>query len=382
MRRVTILALLVVFACAGAANAQTLTGTIQGKVTDEQGGVLPGVTVTLTGSRGSQTMVSDAQGAYRFIGLTPGNYSVRAELSGFKPKEQQNIDVGIGKTLDVGLAMSMGGLTETVEVVANAVMIDTQSTATDTNLSQDLLFSMPLGYGNTASTIMNYSPGINNGAAFGGQGDYGNALMLDGVDTRDPDQGAAWTFFNFNIVEEVQVGALGQPAEYGGFTGAVVNSITKSGGNRFSFLTDVKYTNDGLASDNTSAELIKKNLLLSDPQRDTLLMDYTVQLGGPLQKDKIFFFVSGQRYEIKTHRSGQKALREEVSPRFNGKVTFQPTPNDNIIASIQYDSYNQRGRIGSVPAYVANQSQTIDQDSPEYIWNAQYRKVFTSTTFL
>ena len=240
MRRIITIALLVAFSFAGLASAQTLTGTIQGKAMDEQGGVLPGVTVTLTGRTGAQTQVTDAQGAFRFIGLPPGNYDVRAELAGFKPKEQQNIDVGIGKTLDVPLAMSVGGLTESVDVVANAVMIDTQSTATDTNLSQDLLFSMPLGYGNTAASIMNYSPGINQGAAFGGQGDYGNALMLDGVDTRDPDAGSAWTFFNFNIVEEVQVGGLGQPAEYGGFTGAVVNSITKSGGNRLSFLTDVK----------------------------------------------------------------------------------------------------------------------------------------------
>ena len=68
--------------------------------------------------------------------------------------------------------------------------------------------------------------------------------MLDGVDTRDPEGGTAWTFFNYNIIEEVQVGGLGQPAEYGGFTGAVVNTITKSGGNRFSFLSDYRYTND------------------------------------------------------------------------------------------------------------------------------------------
>ena len=123
-------------------------------------------------------------------------------------------------------------------------------------------------------------------------------------------------------------------------------------------------------------------MLLADPSVNTKLLDYTVQLGGPVKKDKIFFFLSGQRYEIKTHNSGVKALREEVSPRLNVKFTFQPTPNDNIVASLQYDHYNQKGRIGLVPGYAATQSQTIDQDSPEAIWNAQYRKVFNSTTFL
>ena len=68
--------------------------------------------------------------------------------------------------------------------------------------------------------------------------------MLDGVDTRDPEGGSAWTFFNYNIIDEIQVGGLGQTAEYGGFTGAVVNTITKSGGNRFSFLSEWRYSND------------------------------------------------------------------------------------------------------------------------------------------
>lgn len=382
MRRVLTFALLVAVAYAGVASAQTLTGTITGKVTDQQGGVLPGVTMTLTGKTGSQTQVTDAQGVYRFLGLLPGTYSIKAELAGFKSREQLNLEVGMNKTVELPLSMAVGGLTETVDVVANAVMIDATSTATDNNLSQDLLFSMPLGYGNTASTIMNYSPGINGGSAFGGASDYANGLMLDGVDTRDPDAGSAWTFFNFDIVEEVQVGALGQPAEYGGFTGALVNSITKSGGNRFSFLTDIKYTNSSLSSDNTSADLIAKNLLLGDASRNSKLLDYTVQLGGPLKKDKVFFFASFQRYQIETHNSGSKALRQEVSPRLNVKFTFQPTANDNITAALQYDQYNQKGRIGNVPGYAATQDQTINQDSPEYIWNAQYRKVFNSTTFL
>lgn len=160
MKRISMLALLVALSiAAGFASAQTLTGTITGKVTDEQGGVLPGVTVTLTGKTGAQTQATDSQGLYRFIGLTPGNYSVKAELSGFKVREQQNIDVGLSKTVEVPLSMAVGGVSETVEVVANAVMIDTTSTATDTNMSQDLLFSMPLGYGNVATGIMNYSPG-------------------------------------------------------------------------------------------------------------------------------------------------------------------------------------------------------------------------------
>ncbi len=380
MRRILLGALLVAFAGAGIASAQSLVGTITGTVADQQGALLPGVTVTLTGKTGAQTQVTDATGQYRFIGLNPGSYTVRAELSGFRLRQEQTVDLGIGQTLDVKLTMVVGGLAETVDVVANAVSIDTTSTKTDTNMSQDLLFSMPITHANPAVSLLDYSPGVNSGSAFGGASDGANSLMLDGVDTRDPEGGTAWTFFNYNIIDEVQVGSLGQPAEYGGFTGAIMNTITKSGGNRYSALSEFRYTSDDLGSNNVSADIIAKNATLATPVKILKLKDYTVQLGGPLKKDKIFFFGSVQRYNIEQYRP---PVRTEVSPRFNIKLTDQLTPNDNVVGSLQYDQYNQTGRTALIPGYaISDHSQTIDQDSPEYIWNAQYRKVFGSSSFL
>jgi hypothetical protein len=378
-----ILALLVAFvAGAGVVSAQTLTGTIAGKVTDEQGGVLPGVTVTLTGSTGTQTQVTDAQGEYRFLGLTPGMYSIKAELQGFRAKEQKDIDVGLSKTVTISLALPVGGVAETVNVVANSIMVDTTSAATDTNVSQDLLFSMPMSHNNPAVNILQYIPGVTGGSAFGGASDGANNLMLDGVDTRDPEGGTAWTFYNYNIIDEIQVGSLGQQAEYGGFTGAVVNTITKSGGNRFSFLAEYRYTGESLSSKNASDEVVKINPLLGTPVQVLSMNDYTVQLGGPFVKDKLFFFGSAQLYKIE-QRNAPRLIRSEVSPRFNLKMTYQPTPNDTITGSLQYDQYNQKGRTGFIPGWaIESNAQTIDQDSPEYIYNAQYRKVFGTSTFL
>ena len=100
---------------------------------------------------------------------------------------------------------------------------------------------MPI-YSSTSTGLLNYAPGINSSSAYGAQGSYGNALLLDGVDTRDPEGGSAWTFFNQNLIEEVQIGGLGAPAEYGGFTGAIINTVTKSGGNAFSGLFSMRYT--------------------------------------------------------------------------------------------------------------------------------------------
>ena len=381
MKKTLILALALVMVAAGLATAQTLTSTVSGKVVDQQGAVLPGVTVTLTGSTGVKTTVSDARGEFRFVGLTPGRYDIKSELQGFRTASQQNLDVTMGKTVDVDLSMTVGGMTEVVEVVANAVTIDPTTTATDTSMAQSLLFSMPITHNNPAVNLLNYSPGVNDSSAFGGSASSGNSLMLDGVDTRDPEGGTAWTFYNYNIIDEVQVGSLGQPAEYGGFTGAVINTITKSGGNRFSLLSEYRYSTKGLGSNNASAENIALNRNLAAPTTVLSLKDYTVQLGGPLKKDKLFFFLSAQRYQIS--QTYGNLVRGEVSPRFNGKVTWQPTSSDTISGSLQYDQYNQTGRTGLVPSYaVTSPSQTISQDSPEYIWNGQWRKVFGSSTFL
>jgi len=385
MKKTFILALVLVVVAAGMAVAQTLTGTISGKVVDQQGAVLPGVTVTLTGTTGLKTTVSDSKGEFRFVGLTPGKFSIKSELQGFRSASQQNLDVTMGKTVDVSLSMTVGGMTEVVEVVANAVSIDPTTTATDTSMAQSLLFSMPITHNNPAVNLLNYSPGVNDGSAFGGSSSSGNSLMLDGVDTRDPEAGTAWAFYNYNIIDEVQVGSLGQPAEYGGFTGAIINTITKSGGNRFSFLGEYRYSSEGLGSNNVPATYhgvpmvdVNKNLL--NPAKVLSLKDYTVQLGGPLKKDKLFFFLSAQRYEISQIISGP--IRGEVSPRFNAKISWQPTSSDTVTGSLQYDNYNQTGRTAFIPGYaVTSNSQTIDQDSPEYIWNGQWRKVFGSTTF-
>jgi hypothetical protein len=362
------------------AGAQTLTGVVSGTVVDQQGQALPGVTVVLTGRTGSNTQIADDAGAFRFIGLQPGEYTVRAELSGFRPFEQR-VSITIGATAQVRATLEVGGLQETVTVSALAATVDTTSTATDDVISQELLFNMPLSRTNAATSLLNYSPGVNSGSAFGGASGSANALLLDGVDTRDPEGGTAWTFFNYNLVESVEVGGLGQPAEYGGFSGAVVNSITKSGGNSFSSLAEHRYSSKSLRGNNLTSTIKKENPSLLATGVDKL-NDYTVQLGGPLKRDRAFFFGSIQRYSVKEDPDGPRTVRTEVSPRFNFKLTLQPSSNDTISANLQYDQYNQTGRTGLGGAANTTDDRTIEQDSPEYIWNGSYRKVIGGSSFL
>ena len=374
-----LLAAAVVVALGLTAEAQTLSGTVSGTVTDQQGQVLPGASVVLTGRTGSVDQITDATGTFRFIGLQPGDYSIRAELAGFQAFAQRGLVVAIGSTVQVRATLALGGIQESVTVSA-AVTIDTTSTSTDNVIDQALLFTMPLSRSNAAVSLLNYSPGVNGGAAFGGAQGASNALLLDGVDTRDPEGGGAWTFFNYNLVESVEVGGLGQAAEYGGFQGAVVNSVTKSGGNAFASLFEYRYTGKDLRGDNLTSKIKSENPSLRAAGVDRL-DDYTVQLGGPLRRDKAFFFGSIQRYSVKEDPDGPRTVRTEVSPRFNFKFTFQPTSNDTLSANVQYDQYNQTGRTGLGGAANTTDNRTIEQDSPEWIWNGSYRKVIGSNSF-
>jgi len=373
--------LIVIGVTVGTARAQTQVGTIQGKVVDQQGGVLPGVTATLIGPMGAKSTVTDAQGEFRFVGLAPTSYTVKVELPGFLPQRRDDLVVSMGKTTDVDFSLKVGGVTETVLVTASTVTVDVKSSSTDTNLSSELLAAMPI-YSPTSTGLLNYAPGINSSSAYGGQGSYGNALLLDGVDTRDPAGGSAWTFFNQNLIEEIQIGGLGAAAEYGGFTGGVINTVTKSGGNLYSGLFSLRYTKGAFASQNISSEVLALNPSLGSADITKSLTDYTVQMGGPIKKDKAFFFASIQRYSAVYDPTGPRTSSTDISPRFNVKLTLQPTPSDTIIFGVQYDTYNVTGRIGWWAGDQATDSATVTEDAPEWVWNAQYRKVFGSNMLL
>jgi hypothetical protein len=377
--RILGLALGLTLLIAGTVSAQSMSGSIAGRITDAQGGALPGVLVTLVSTTGETTRTTDAQGDFRFLGLNPGMYEVRATLAGFRPRNQSSLEITIGKSIDLRITLEVGAVAEAVTVVGSSARVDTTTTATDNNLSQDLLFNMPISRTNAAVNILNNAPGINSGSAFGGASGSANSLRLDGVDVRDPEGGTAWAFFNYNIIDQVQIGSIGQPAEMGGFTGAIINTITKSGTNRFAGLFEYRYTEKGLRSDNVSSEVTAVNPSIMATGVDEL-KDYTVQMGGPMRLNKAFFFASIQRYSIKQDPDGPRTIRTEVSPRFNGKLTFQPTSSDNIMVSGQYDQYNQTGRTGMAGVNGTTDDLTVVQDSPEIIYNAQYRKVIGNSS--
>jgi hypothetical protein len=382
MRKLTTCFAFLLLAFTAPAFAQTITGSIGGQVTDGQGGALPGAIVTLTSKVGSKTTTTESDGTYRFFALDPGTYELRVELASFRPNRESNISLGIGRQLTIDFVLAVGGVTETLDVVSESPVVDVTSSSSENSISQDLLFNLPISRTNAAVNLLNNAPGVNSGAAFGGDANSGNALMLDGVDTRDPEGGTAWTFFNYNIVEEVQVGGLGAPAEYGAFTGAFVNTVTRSGGNRFGGLFDINYTDgsDALSSSNITDDIKRQNPALADPAKEKKLVDFTVQLSGPIIREELYFFASAQRYRRTTDPTGPVTTRHEVSPRLNLKLTWQPSPNDHLTGTFQADDYNITGRPG-VPALLATDDITNQEDAPELLWLAQWRHLFGAKTF-
>ena len=341
-------ALLLLVLAAATAGAQSFSGTVSGIVTDEQGGALPGATVTLTGKTGSRTTVTDAKGEYRFTAVDPGTYDISAELTGFRPMKRTDVQVSIGKTVEGLFTMKVGGLTETVDVLGESPLVDVTSSATDNNLSQDILFNFPIRYGNVATALLNYLPGINNESAYGGDAGSGNALLIDGVDTRDPSGGTAWTFYNFNIVEEVQAVGVGAPAEFGAFSGAVINTVTKSGGNRYSGLFDVTYTNDRTwPASNINDTIKKQNPSLGDPAKTNA----AARLHDPAQRaaDQGQALLLRERPALPP-RGGPLGPAHDPrrgEPPLQRQADLAAEPERHRDRQVQYDSYNIIGRAAS-----------------------------------
>lgn len=365
------------------------TATLTGTVTDSSGGVLPGVTVTASSEAvlgGSRTAVTDENGVYRFPALPPGTYMVKVELSGFRTVTQEaRLQLGQTITLDAQLAP---GLAETVEVVGASPVVDVKSSAAQKNLTEEVLEFIPYGsrFGPDAISL---APGVNpnNNSAFGSAGDQSNAWMIDGVDVSDPRSGAQWLFANYNWFQEVQLAGLGAPAEYGGFTGLASNSLIRSGGNRFSGLFETLYQNESMIGDNLSEEVLAQNPDLT-PENLEYVTDTTVQVGGPIRRDRAWFFSSFQYYRPNTAPAGYPppnpptpgigpSGRQEQSPRFIVKPSLRIGQADQLTGFLEYDRYSVEGRGA---ASNVEPAATLQQRSPEFAWNANYTKVVSPSS--
>lgn len=363
------------------------TGAIVGTTLDEESAPLPGVTVTISSPNlmGTRTAITGAGGSFRFPALPPGNYTVTAELPGFTTVRCENVRVSTTVRLTIDFTMMLATLEEEVTVIAESPTVDIKSSATaSVTLGDDLLRNIP--FSNFATDIVDLAPGVTSDVAYGASESTGIAWQVDGVDVSDPDGGSAWVFLDPHIVEEAKIMGIGAPAEYGNFTGVIFNLITKSGGNEFSghFETNfqgkigdkpVIFGGSIWGTENNSA-YIEDFPKLSSPSRK--LFEFGSHLGGPLQKDKIWFYLGAHYFRLMDYVTGFPEAQDYKMPRVFVKINAQLTPSTSMMTFYEFDDYNgiNRGAGADVSPEAC-----LNQDSPNNVGNFSLTQIISPKTF-
>jgi Carboxypeptidase regulatory-like domain/TonB-dependent Receptor Plug Domain len=352
-KRWIVLALALAFAATGAFAQETTTGSIVGAVTDAQGGSIPGATVTLTSNQGTKTFVTDSNGRFFAPFLTVGSYDVKVELAGFSTVERKAIQVRLGQRIELDFTLKVGDVAETIEVVGETPVIDTNSTTAGGILDADAMKRLPVG--RSLADTLYLVPGVSDSSgvgranpSIGGGSGLENNYVVDGVNITDvgfggvgnfnPQFGSLGVGVTSDFVKETQVKTAGFEAEYGQATGGVVNVVTRSGGNRFAGSV-FGYFRPG-ALESSWEQGVAPNGLVNTTEREEY--DFGVSLGGPLVKDKVFFYATfNPQFQNRSfiapegfpYRSLGDVQRKRKIYSYAGKLTFQATSNHRFDVS-------------------------------------------------
>ena len=285
----------------------TVSGGISGSVTDPQGSIVPNATVTATnvGTNKTETATTDNDGGYRFSNLQPGTYTINVAVTGFANFVQERVVVEVGKVTTVNVPLSVSGASATVDVTAEAPVINTVQQDFSTNINQTSINELPIN-GRRASNFVLLTPGVAPDGAFGlisfrGISGLLNNSTVDGGDNNQAffSEERGRTRISYSIsqdaVREFQVNTSNYSAEFGRAAGGVVNTVTKSGtnefhGSAFYYLRDNKFGARNPFAFQTIATPTGNQIVGLKPLDRR--HQFGGSLGGPIIKDKLFFFFS------------------------------------------------------------------------------------------
>jgi hypothetical protein len=349
-RLVAVLTSVLVLAAPAIVAAQRTTGEIVGKVTDESGAVLPGVTVTIRGLgvAGAPTAVTSETGDYRFPVLPAGTYDVDYALQGFGTLRRAGIPVGVGATVTLDVTLKLSAVAETVTVTGESPVVNVTATEMSTNYTKEWTQNAPVRR-NSYFDYLNSAPGISQTSYRGtttsatslGSSTNENQYLIDGTNI------SSFPWLNTDILDEVQVLQLGASAEFGGVQGAVFNVVTRQGSNVFHGDLNYYYQNDALVSRNTTPDFDR-----GWPYHLDEFNDVTFQATGPFIRDKFFFFGSlgWQRYADSQPGVDPSFPGRTTTSRWFWKFNYNLTPNHRLMHG--YHDDNGIGG-GAVSAFVA-----------------------------
>src|SRR5262245_61804967 len=377
------------FAQGGGASS---TGTINGKVLDASGAVLPGVTVTVSSPAmmGVQTAVTSAEGQYRFPAVPPGTYAITFELPGFTTLQHEGIEVRLGFTASLNVELKVASLQETVTVTGASPVIDTSTTRVQQNFKLEQLQSLPNGRdmwallavtpsvmmgridvgGNRAGTQTDYR-------AYGQLGQV--RVLIEGINTTEGTGGAGF-YFDYSSLEEVFLGTTGQTAEMPN-PGLQSQFIAKSGGNQFSGEYYIDWYNNSLQGANIPEEYSTANAFRGTNFSNAVAQhsneidryfDTAINVGGPIKRDKVWWFGT---YRKQSNAIGQPnfyfgSTFDTTLWNAIGKGTYQASQNHKIIGYYQWGQKIQPNRIPFANYKYLTPSATNRQDSGSWVYKA------------
>ncbi len=293
-----ILCLSIGFATTVFAQIGRQTGSIRGTVTDAEGNILPGVTVSVASEAlmQKQTYVTTETGSFRFPALPPGHFTVTFEMPGFKTVTREEVIVRVGMTITINIAMEVTALEEAITVTAASPVVDVEQTKIAVIMDKELLKNIPMA--RDLYDIVNAAPGAvtesqtyRRTSSIHGGTVRGNTYAFDGVNMNDPVVMYPLTNINFDVMDEVEMVTAGHPAEVGYTDGGYINVVTRSGGNMLSGGAVVYYTNEDFAQQLWGDEQLSA-LGVVKPSVDKSWLDGSVTIGGPILADRLWFFTN------------------------------------------------------------------------------------------
>jgi hypothetical protein len=302
--RIALLAATVALALSGLASAQAVRGTLLGNVTDTQGAPVPGVTVTATETQTNvaRTAITNQSGHYVFANMKDGLYKVETELSGFKKFSRDNIEVKVNSTVRVDVILEVGAMTETVEVVQETPVLQTDRADTGRTIEGRQVAELPLGMNRSFQGLWVTVPGSmplsrphsqffnpqdSQETKFNGQSRLSNNVQIDGLDDNHKTGLLTVLIPSAESIDSVNVSTSNFDAEFGKAGGSVTTVVLKSGTNQLK--------GSVFAFGNTDATQARQYFSsASAPKPKTKYQQFGATLGGPIIRDKLFFFVDYQ----------------------------------------------------------------------------------------
>lgn len=372
-------------------SAQAVSGTILGTVKDSTGALVPGATVTLLNTRTgfSRTVVTDTKGEYAAPSIPTGAYTVSAELSGFKKVSMANVLVGVDQKVRMDLALQLGELSEVVEIQAETPLLQTSSSDLGTTVVEEQIRTLPLNGRNFVSltrTVPGVLRGIPGGnidgagslawrasASFSANGQRArdNNFMLDGVDNNETWLQTVVIFPSVDALEEFKMQTSNYSAEFGKSLGGVVNLQIKSGTNDFHGSVFEFLRNDAFDANNWFSNRAGRQ------KPDLKQNQFGATFGGPIIKDKTFFFADYQGYRNTTGQSYLSTVPTDLMRQGNfseltrviyDPLTGQPFPG-NIIPESRWDpaSKNIMQQLYPAPNTAGTRNASTGQQISNYL---------------